>query len=207
MNHLLIWLAEGNLASDGLADEVVRLVSANLDLLPDLVVGLHAPDAALRGHAADALEKLARSHPEAVVRFLPDLTRAATQDRVPMVRWHMAMTLGHLSVFPDRVPQLADALFFLLQDGSISTRCWAMVSLCILARQYPELVERAVAIIAPLSDFASAALRSKVRHALHVLTNPSAPFPKGWVKSSRLQHLYQGNAYDTPQIHSTHHIP
>jgi hypothetical protein len=112
-----------------------------------------------------------------------------------MVRWHMAMALGHLSVFPDRVPELADTLFFLLQDGSVSTRCWAIVSLCILARQYPELVERAVAAIAPLSDSASAALRAKVRYALPVLTDPTAPFPKGWVKSRRLQHLYERNAH------------
>jgi hypothetical protein len=194
MNQLLTWLAEGNLASDGLANEVVRLVSADLDLLPDLVEGLHASDAALRGHTADALEKLARSYPEAVLRFLPDLTRAATQDRVPMVRWHMAMTLGHLSVFPDRVPELADTLFFLLQDGSVSARCWAIVSLCILARQYPQLVERSVAAIVPLSDSASAALRAKVGAALPLLTNPGAPFPKGWVKSRRLQHLYERNA-------------
>jgi hypothetical protein len=125
-----------------------------------------------------------------VVRFLPDLIRAATEDRVPMVRWHMAMAFGHLSVFADHVPELAETLFFLLHKGTVITQCWAIVSLCILARQYPELVERTITAITPLNRSTSAALRSKVRNALPLLANPRVPLPKGWVKSPRLQHLY-----------------
>jgi hypothetical protein len=189
MNQMLAWLAEGNLTSDGLSNEVVRLVSANLHLLPELVEGLRAPEDWVRGHTADALEKLARSHPEAIEPFLPELIRAATEDQVPMVRWHVAMTLGHLSMFQDRVPEITQALFFLLHAGTIFTQCWAIASLCILTRQYPEMAARTLAAIAPLNRSASAALRSKARRALQLLTNPNAPFPKGWVKSERLRHL------------------
>ena len=187
MNPLLSLLAVGDLTSDGLSDEIVSLVSSNINLLPELVEGLYDSNEALRGHTADALEKLARTHPEELVRFLPDLIRAATEDHVPMVRWHMAMALGHLSLFPAHAPQLADTLCLLLRDGSSATKCWAIVSLCILARQYPEMTKQTINTISPLKRSTSTALRSKVRRAIRLLADPGSSFPKGWIKSDRLQ--------------------
>lgn len=56
-------LALGDLRSDGFANEVVRIVSENLELRPALMEALASGDPVVRGHAADALEKLARQHP------------------------------------------------------------------------------------------------------------------------------------------------
>ena len=189
VNQLLEWLKSGNLTSDGEANEVVRLVEADLGLLDDLIAGLSVDDDVIRGHTADALEKLARSQAVSMKKFIPVFLKSAEEDDVPMVRWHMAMVLGHLSIFQDKVDEITDALFNLLSDPSVFTRSWAIVSLCILARLYPENAGQIIRAIAPLETSSSAAIRSKVKNAIPILINEQTPFPKGWVKSKQLRLL------------------
>ena len=55
-------------------------------------------DPSVRGHAADALEKVSRTCPRQVIAFLPRIVNSALNDKVAMVRWHLAMVLGHLSL-------------------------------------------------------------------------------------------------------------
>jgi hypothetical protein len=191
MNQLLGWLKAGDLTSDGAANEVVRFVSGDLRLLDELIEGLAVEDEAVRGHTADALEKLARSHPDRLLHYLPLLMRSAKEDPIPMVRWHMAMILGHLSIYSDCMEEILAALMELLSDESTFTKSWAIVSLCILARQYPQKVDSIVNAIAPLKTAGSVAIRSKVRKALGILTDEYASFPKGWAKSNRIKSLLQ----------------
>ena len=193
MNQLLEWLKSGNLISDGLSNEVVRFVKADLNLLGDLVEGLTDDNDVVRGHTADALEKLARSDPERVKKYLPIFIQTAEEDSVPMVRWHIAMILGHLSVCQDQVDEITAALIDLLSDQSVFTQSWAIVSLCIVARLYPVKADQIVNAIALLKTSGSVAIRSKVRNALPVLTNEQAPFPKGWIKSEHLFSLMAGD--------------
>ena len=137
MNQLLEWLKSGNLTSDGASNEVVRFVKADLNLLDDLVEGLKVDDGVVRGHTADALEKLARSNPERVNKYLPILLQSAEEDNVPMVRWHIAMILGYLSIFQDQVDEITNTLIDLLSDQSVFTKSWAIASLCIIGKKYP----------------------------------------------------------------------
>ena len=187
MNQLLGWLKAGNLASDGDADEVVRFVCGDLRLLDDLIEGLAVDDGAVRGHTADAVEKIARAHPEPVVRYLPALVRSAREDPVAMVRWHVAMTLGHLSIFPEAVDEMTDVLIELLADRSAFTQSWAIASLCIIGRGYPHQADRIVRAISPLGNSGSAAVRSRASKALPILTDHVVDFPKGWIKSEHVQ--------------------
>jgi len=189
MNQLLEWLKVGDLTSDGAANEVVRFVRADLRLLDDLIEGLALVEEVVRGHTADALEKLARSYPEHLLHYLPLLIRIAKEDPIPMVRWHIAMILGHISMYPDYLEEILAVLMELLSDESTFTKSWAIVSLCILARQYPEKVDPIVNAIAPLKTSSSIAIRSKVRNALAILTDEHSPFPKGWIKSEHLSKL------------------
>jgi hypothetical protein len=186
MSSITEWLSEGDLTSDGISDEVVRLVLADRRLLDDLVAALDDEDDSTRGHAADALEKITRKQPGRVLPHLPQLMRIAKEDPVPMVRWHMAMIFGHLAVFPKHTPFLCGMLLSQLEDPSVFTQSWAIVSLCILARQNARLTDRIVKAVAKLSQSQSAAIRSKVKKALPLLTNPQLPFPQGWVKSEEL---------------------
>jgi len=48
MNQLLKWLSEGNLRSDGLANQVVNVVIQQPDLIAELVEGLDHPDDPIR---------------------------------------------------------------------------------------------------------------------------------------------------------------
>lgn len=177
-------LAEGDLRSDGFADEVARIVAENPALLPDLLAALTSPNPSVRGHAADALEKASRSHPHRVAPYLPHIISAARNDRVPMVRWHMAMVLGHLApVLPD-LSEVTEPLLALLQDDSAFVKSWAITSLCIVARESPDLTESIAGEIARLAAGPGAAVSKRAQTALRVLANPDTPLPKTWVKSS-----------------------
>jgi hypothetical protein len=183
MTSILEWLSIGDLTTDGQANEVAALVSEHIELMPDLVEALEDPEDAVRGHSADALEKVARQHPEEVAGHLPALLSIARNDSLPMVRWHLAMTLGHLAASPGYQDEIAATLLALLRDKSVFAQSWAISSLCIVARLYPEYAPRITQEIADLSHSASAAVHTRVRKALALLGNPEEPFPKGWVKS------------------------
>jgi HEAT repeat protein len=183
MNQLLQWLSGGDLRSDGASNEVVEFVLANRAAFVDLYEGLSAPDDVVRGHTADALEKIARSQPEWVEDHIPDLVEVACRDEVPMVRFHLAMTLGHLAIYQDHIDEISRALLDLLEDDSVFVKSWAIASLCIVGRLCPDRRETIVQRISALQSDESAAIRTRVRKALPVLTNERAVFPKGWIKS------------------------
>lgn len=173
--------------SDGQANEVAELVTQRLELLPDLVDTLTSADPAARGHAADALEKVARSHPNEVVPYLPSLIRAATQDEVGMVRWHLAMTFGHTAMFPEAVAVALNVLLELLRDRNAIVRSWAITSLCIICRLHPGHAPAIVEAVSPLSRDPSAAVAKRARKAVELMTIPSLPLPKGWIKSHHIR--------------------
>ena len=187
MSTILEWLAIGDLTFDGQANEVVALVNENIRLLPDLVDALTNPSDVIRGHAEDALEKVARQHPETVAGHLSALLHTAQNDPVPMVRWHIAMTLGHLAASPKHKDDIADTLLALLHDKSVFVQSWAISSLCVLARLHPEHAAEITQAIADLSNSPSSAVRSRVRKALTILTDPKASFPKGWIKGPQIK--------------------
>ena len=189
MNQLLNWLGSSDLTSDGNATQVADLVIENLTLLDDLMEGLQNKNDVVRGRAADAVEKVARHNPHDVAQYLPLILQLAEHDSIPMVRWHLAMVLGHISMIADIVEEITTTLLRMLTDKSIFTQSWAIVSLCIIAKQYPANTGRIAPAISKLGVSPSKAIRAKVRYTMPLLTNPETPMPKGWVKSICLQHL------------------
>jgi len=186
MGTLIEWLSEGDLTTDGRANEVAGLVGSSPQLFPDLIAALSFPEAAVRGHAADALEKIARSHPEWALEYLPALRRAAIADPVAMVRWHLAMVFGHLAGFGETQEPNCRTLEQLLSDRSATVRSWALTSLCIIGRLSPHRSPRITRQISALTRDPSAAVRKRARRALETLTNSGLPFPKGWAKGMRV---------------------
>lgn len=175
-------LAAGDLRSDGLANDVVAIVRANPALVADLVATLDDADAAVRGHAADALEKVARLLPQQVAAHLPTLGALALHDSVPMVRWHMAMALGHVGVLTDRAAQVVPTLVALLADDSAIVASWAVSSLTLLARVDPALEPVVTPAIAPLAHAGSAAVAKRAQTALRLLADGNRPIPPSWLK-------------------------
>jgi HEAT repeat protein len=187
MNQVDNWLSGGDLRSDGLSNEVTRVIIDNPGLLPNLVACLDAPDAVVRGRAADVIEKVGRALPEALVPHFDRLVTALSEDKVPMVRWHLAMALGHLVMYPEKVDAIEMALLDRLEDKSVFVVSWAIASLCILAFQYPARLPAIASTIAPFENSRSVALRARARKAMAALTKPGASLPPGWVKSEHLK--------------------
>ncbi|MGW8224750.1 MAG: hypothetical protein ACWGOY_03415 [Anaerolineales bacterium] len=187
MNEVLTWLSGGDLRSDGLANEVAQFVLDNPNAFDDLYAGLFEEEDVVRGRAADAIEKVSRSRPDLLQGHLQELGSLARMERVPLVKMHLAMIFGHLAVYPELIEHLMTLLIELLDDDSVFARSWAMVSLCIIGRRYPQECQRILELIAPFGRDGSAAIRSKARNSMKLLTNPEAAFPKGWIKSVHLQ--------------------
>ena len=189
MSDIEKWLAEGNLNSDGRANEVVSLVISNPGVLEDVLVCLESTNPVVRGHAGDALEKIARENPADFLPHVAYLQQIALKDRVAMVKWHLAMLFGHISLYPEIAPNLKETLLTLLEDRHLFVQSWAITSLAIIARLYPEHHPDIVNAIAPLAQAGNAALRKRAVNALNILTD-RAEFPKGWVKSRYVQELF-----------------
>ncbi|HSF80687.1 MAG TPA: hypothetical protein VLA49_05615, partial [Anaerolineales bacterium] len=87
-------------------------------------------------------------------------------------------------IYKEHADDLVSTLFALLADASVFTVSWVIVSLCILARKYPEKNDQILNRIAPLKRHDSIAIRSKAGKAIKLLTQADAQFPQGWLKSS-----------------------
>jgi HEAT repeat protein len=192
------WLAGGDLRSDGASNEVADLVRDRLDLLPDLLQALRSSDPVVRGRAADALEKVARVRQEAIVPHVKELIETGLHDDVPMVRWHIAMLLGHLSGIPSLRPQLLTPLLDLLQDESVFVASWAITSLCLIAYLDPGTTSEIVPAIGRLQHSPSVALRTRARKALAALTDPRATIPPNWIKSESVKSLVLPSSASPP---------
>ena len=185
MNTILDRLSGGDLRSDGAADQAAEAVLQHPALIGDLVTGLDSPEAVIRGRTADALEKIARSRPDLTIGHLPLLLSLLKEDTVPMVRMHLAMMLGHFTEYSEYVDTIIPALLQALDETRVFTKSWAIVSLCIYARNYPRYWEEIAKKIAELSTNPSKAIQTKVRYAMEVLSDDEIQFPKGWVRSKR----------------------
>lgn len=183
MTSFLDLLEVGDLRSDGLANEVVRLVSAHPELLPDLLEALAAENPNVRGHAADALEKVARSRAAALLPHVDRLARQAISDDVPMVRWHLAMVLAHILAICHGPAGARRALVRLLSDPSPFVRSWAISGLTITSRDRPRWAHSAVRSISPLTRDPSPAVAKRARTAIRALTDPEFRIPRSWIKT------------------------
>jgi hypothetical protein len=186
MNRLLDWLAGGDIRSDGLSAEVIRFVLEDPSLVGDLMSGLTVESDVIRGRAADAIEHIARAIPVKLLPYREAIEHALIDDPVPMVRWHMAMVMGHMALDWEDPASASAILCGCLQDSSVFVVSWVIVSLCIYAKIYPAQLEAIVCEIVTLQTNPSVAIRSKVKNAMHLLSNQQQLFPKGWVKSESI---------------------
>ena len=124
-----------------------------------------------------------------LVDHLPEIVGLAREEQVPLVKMHLAMIFGHLAVYPELVEQLKTPLIEFLDDDSVFTRSWTIVSLCIIARKYPQESQGVIELLVPLQADGSIAIRSRVKKAIKLLTDPNAQFPKGWIKSEHQQEI------------------
>jgi len=186
VNIVLDRLRAGDLRTDGEANEVVRDVLAHRGFFDLLWEGLSVEDDPLRGHTADALEKVSRVEPEWFLPLIPPLIERAIQDPLAMVRWHLAMILGTLGALGHQTEDVVAALLDLLSDRSAFVKSWALASLALIGREHPELCGEIVPPIGTLLNDRSIAVRVRASKALAALEG-RAEMPEGWVKCEALQ--------------------
>lgn len=189
MNQILEWLSGGDLRSDGLSGEVAEFVLNNPELVPDLFEGLFQREDIIRGRSADALEKVARIRPDCVEPYITELAVVVRSEKRMVVKLHLAMLFGDLAMYQENSAEMCEVLLKLLSDKYIFVQSWAISSLCVYARMYPEWKDLIIERVSPLQNSNSPAIRSRVRNALEILLNPSQPFPAGWIKSEHLRDL------------------
>jgi HEAT repeat protein len=175
-------LAVGDLRSDGLAAEVAGLVAARPDLLDDLMAVLSDPSPAVRGHAADALERVSRRYPDRVERYLRPLLSVSATDGTAMVRWHVAMILANVTRSAATARRATPVLLALLDDPSAFVRSWAVSGLCLIGRRFDEFADGILPAVKKRSNDRSIAVRHRAATAIRLLVDPEKPVPRSWIK-------------------------
>jgi len=186
MNELLERLTGGNLSSDGRANEVAEDVIENPSLLSKLVEGLSESDDVVRARTAHAFERISRANPELLHRLTSQFIKLASTEKVPMVKWHLAMIFGNAWFPEEETNAVLAALFRLLEDESVFVKSWAMVSLVFWGRRIRSKREEIAARIRAFQDDKSIAIRTRVTKALRVLENENEPIPPSWIKTGKL---------------------
>ena len=98
MARLVDWLTGGDLRSDGAADQAAQAVLQNGQLIADLAEGLLHADALVRGKTLDAMEKVARTRPELVYPYLPQVINLLNTEETMLARMHAAMLFGDMAI-------------------------------------------------------------------------------------------------------------
>jgi len=180
MNRLLGKLSGGDLRSDGRANEVAEEVVQNPRLFGQLLDGLREPDDVIRGRTAHVLERVSRANQDAFRGLMSQLISLSMRDRVPMVRWHLAMIFGNTAFAVKDIESVVSALFRLLMDESVCVRSWAISSLCIIGKRDKRRRKAIIGATKDLQDDKSVAIRVRTAKALRALQNENEPLPAGW---------------------------
>lgn len=95
-NRILALLSGGDHRSIGRADEVVQLVLKDPSLFEDVFAGLMDEDSVVRLRAADAVEKITRTHASLLAPFGRQILERVALIEQKEVRWHVAQLLPRL---------------------------------------------------------------------------------------------------------------
>lgn len=92
-DDLLARLAEGDMRTTGVADEVAARISHDQALFDRVFGAIRSADAGLAMRSADAVEKAARLNPALLAGHVPDLLELARDATRQEVQWHVAQML------------------------------------------------------------------------------------------------------------------
>lgn len=134
---ILAMLAGGDRRSEGRADEVVVWVLAHPAGFAELIEGLRSEDPVVLMRAADAVEKVSRSHPAWLKPYRRALLEEWSAIEEKDVRWHVAQMLPRLQWTAGQRRRVFDVLQGYLKDPSSLVRTCAMQALVELVADDP----------------------------------------------------------------------
>lgn len=135
MNDLLQKLTGGDLRSDGRANELADQAMKNPQILANVVEGLTESNGIVRGRTAHALERISRTRPDMLQGLIPQFATLARSEKVPIVKWHIAMIFSNITLPTKETEIVFSTLFELLEDDSVFAKSWTIADLTILARK------------------------------------------------------------------------
>jgi hypothetical protein len=183
MNELLKILSGGNLQSDGKANDVAQKVLKNPELITELSEGLDEPDDLIRGRTAHAIERISRTNPKLIYPLLSKIKKLGLTDKVPMVKWHIAMIFGNLTYNEESASTIVSILLKMLRDDSVFVQSWALVSLSILGRKYEQNRKKILKAVHLHATDKSISVRTKIAKVEKILRDDKEPIPLGWIKA------------------------
>jgi hypothetical protein len=130
--EILEKLSDGDLRSEGRAEEVAQEIIANPHLLNELTRGLRSENKVIRGRVCMTMEIISRQHPQLLADVLPQVIELAAIDAVPQVRWHIAEILGNVEISDDDIEKIVRILLEYLEDKSKIVKYCSVQTLGIL---------------------------------------------------------------------------
>jgi glycosyltransferase involved in cell wall biosynthesis len=171
--------------SDGNSKKVAREIISDPREFSKLAEGLSEKDSVVRARTCDAIEFVSRYKPELCENITSQLVKLATYDSVDMVRWHIAMIFANLSYNKQTLKKIILVLYQMLEDKSNMVKPWAISTLTILCKRYPETKLKTIFKMRPLIKSKKVSVANRSKKAIETLVN-NQPLPKGWQKTSSI---------------------
>jgi hypothetical protein len=159
-------LRGGDRRSIGRANEIVKMVEEQPSLLPELVEEIWSPDPVIAMRAADAAEKLSRTHAHGLHGFKKEFLGLAEETQQQELCWHLAAMLPRLQLSPSEQRRAVVILTQYLDDKSSIVKTFALQGLFDLSLRDRALRPRVEELLRSAQRAGTAAMRARSRKLL-----------------------------------------
>jgi hypothetical protein len=164
--NILTLLEGGDRRTIGRADQVAAMVSDDPRLFPKLIAGLWSADQLVRMRAADAAEKVTRTHPELLHAYKKELLGLMAESQEQEMRWHLAVMVPRLVLNAAERQAVISWLKNYLQDRSSIVKTFALQGMADLAHDEPSLRSEVIEILRAATRGGTAAMKARSRKLL-----------------------------------------
>lgn len=163
--NILTLLEGSDRRTIGRADQVAAMVSNDPRLFPKLIAGLWSADQLVRMRAADATEKVTRTH-HLLHPYKKELLRLMAESQEQEMRWHLAVMVPRLILNARERQAAVSSLISYLQDRSSIVKTFALQGLADLAQDEPSLRSKVIDILREATRKGTPAMKARGRKLL-----------------------------------------
>ena len=163
---LIEMLRGGDHRSIGRADEVVDIVLSNPDRFDEVFNGILSDDSLIRMRCADAVEKIARKHPDLLNPFKKRLINEVSLIDQQEVQWHLAQMMAYLGYTNEETVKVVEILRGLLSSKSRIVVVSSLDTLAEFATRNGSLRESVIADIKKTMENGAPSVKSRGKRLL-----------------------------------------
>jgi hypothetical protein len=170
--NILLLLQGGDRRTIGRSGQVAAMVSKDHRLFPNLIAGLWSEDPLVRMRAADAAEKVTRTHPELLRPHKKELlgllaeAKEKEKEKEQELRWHLTAMVPRLPLSPRERKLAASLLNGYLEDRSSIVRTFALQGLADLAQDDPGIRPGVIEVLRKAARNGTPAMKARSRKLL-----------------------------------------